>query len=755
MGWRDRLEENAGRLGESARKAAASAPGQIAGEGLRGIRAIFADNDEQQLSVERFLLVLVQAVRDDNQREDHGARDLYVSARKRRRRLGLMSFGAGPLVGVANQLADLYCETATFCDVAALKGLSLSDEQIGAHMLVLWGVTDYHETAQNAIAGEPPVAGSLASRLREQATAQMPETLTKRSITKALWDARSAIGDARKGATTDAVRTVAFTGHRTKKLIKQVEAQLEAGAHDMPTEGGKTVNIDLTSPEISAVFERAGMLPPSSQTVAQLQAAWTAAGGSDGGLLEISRAQWGNETQGPEDVLVVLLRKTVVLVPMQKKGFFGASQRNPRSVALADYSDVAEDDEIFGHSVFFLAPDEDDHFLLSWQDPAERRRMFMAIFDAHRGRYSRWGVQLDPDNYGADFDRYYAQLIAECPDAGGGMDVFNWAEQEFGEFDVSNALGLAVDWRACELDDAAGREPSRRVGRLGFPEPWISNGAAAERVFLRLGEQLFDAGLLDPPFDERTFDTGEPTTANDAGPARLIALMHLATLAKRFGHPRVQTWIDSAKEGIPSVPPELFSKDLRERWTAIGDLPAVDESPPAEIPIQEDVDVRAISSYEDDRVVYSQDGLTEADDELIKAFFMADQELGRNGRNDGEAVVAACLLGVKAFEGLSPEGPPGWRKLILYAVSDLTYDVWKKYKLGDPAARLAHWVVATIEANGWGPDGRATPLGQHHSYAMGVAVDSGVGAILIDPKTGVAHAPTGEEARRAAAVGHF
>ena len=472
------------------------------------------------------------------------------------------------------------------------------------------------------------------------------------------------------------------------------------------------------------------------------------------GAAEISRAQWGNETQGPEDVLVVLLRKTVVLVPMQKKGFFGASQRNPRSVALADYSDVAEDDDIFGHSVLFPARDEDDHFLLSWQDPAECRRMFMAIFDAHRGRYSRWGVQLDPDNYGADFDRYYAQLIAECPDAGGGMDVFNWAEQEFGEFDVSNALGLAVDWRACELDDAAGREPSRRIGRLGFPEPWISNGAAAERVFLRRESSCLT------PVCSIPLSTSAPSTRESRLPR--TSRLRPGTLdsadaprdPRQAVRPPSRPNLDRQREGRVSISATraLLQGFLRERWTAIGDLPAVDESPPAEIPIQEDVDVRAISSHEDDRVVYSQDGLTEADDELIKAFFMADQELARN---DGEAVVAACLLGVKAFEGLSPEAPPGWRKLILYAVSDLTYDVWKKYKLGDPAARLAHWVVATIEANGWGPDGRATPLGQHHSYAMGVAVDSGVGAILIDPKTGVAHAPTGEEARQAAAVGHF
>lgn len=225
MGWRDRLEENATRLGESARKAAVSAPVE-AGERLRGIRAMLSEEDGQSLSVERFLLTLVRAVRDDEQGEERIAREVYVTARKRRRRLGLMSFGTGPFMGVANQFADLYSETATVCDVAALHGLNLSDEQISAHMLVLWGVVDDHDAAQRAMAGEPPVATILAKKLYERAAEQLPEKPTKRSVTKALWDVRGAVGDARKSATTGAVRTVAFTGHRTKKLIKSAEAQL-------------------------------------------------------------------------------------------------------------------------------------------------------------------------------------------------------------------------------------------------------------------------------------------------------------------------------------------------------------------------------------------------------------------------------------------------------------------------------------------------------------------------------------------------
>lgn len=190
-----------------------------------GLRDLFAD--DQPLTVERFLLLLAGRVRSD---EEGGAerkdRDVYRGARKRRRRLAMLAFGAGPLVGVANQLADLFCETATLCDVAAHHGLALADEEIAAHMLVLWGIVETQEAARGAIGGEPPVANILAGKLRDRAGEQMPEKLTKRSVTKALWDARSQLGDARKGATSGAVRNVMFTGHRTKQVIARAEAQL-------------------------------------------------------------------------------------------------------------------------------------------------------------------------------------------------------------------------------------------------------------------------------------------------------------------------------------------------------------------------------------------------------------------------------------------------------------------------------------------------------------------------------------------------
>jgi len=229
VGLRDRLQERAIRYGEEAgRKALASAPAQIAGDGLRGFRGMIAGEDDA-FTAELFLLSLVRAVRDDERDEDRSKRQVYVAARKRRRRLGLASFATGPFVGVANQIADLYCETAMVCDLAAFHGHDLSDDQIAAHMLVLWGVAEDFEAAHSSVQGSPPIASLLGDKLFVRVDEYLPEELTKGSIVKALWEAREGVGNARKGATSEAVRTVAVTGHRTKKTIKRVESQLGVG----------------------------------------------------------------------------------------------------------------------------------------------------------------------------------------------------------------------------------------------------------------------------------------------------------------------------------------------------------------------------------------------------------------------------------------------------------------------------------------------------------------------------------------------
>lgn len=130
------------------------------------------------------------------------------------------------MVGVANQVADLYCETAVICDLADFHGQDLADAQVVAHLLVLWQIADDFGSARRSIAGNPPIAGLLGQRLSDDLGRRLPEELTKRSIVKALWDVRADFDAARKGAGGEAIRTVAFSGHRTKKVISRVEMQL-------------------------------------------------------------------------------------------------------------------------------------------------------------------------------------------------------------------------------------------------------------------------------------------------------------------------------------------------------------------------------------------------------------------------------------------------------------------------------------------------------------------------------------------------
>lgn len=330
--------------------------------------------------------------------------------------------------------------------------------------------------------------------------------------------------------------------------------------------GGRDIAVDPSNPHLRAVLERAGLHAPSRELLGQLHVACADVEGYTDAILEVSEARWANETEG-DDVLVVLMRGTLVLVAMRKRGIFSAVEPVARVVPLGAYRDVADDDEFASHTVWFLTPDEDRQFLLKWDDLGERDRMFRAIFAAHGGRYEQWGLRLDPANYVIDFDRYYAQLSSEGPDDPAALR--DWIERRFGEFDLRNALGFALEWRQCVLYDETGREPSHRVGRLAFPMPWVETGPEARRVIVRLGEELFDEDLLGPPYDERTFHTGEPLSNNDAGPARLIALMTLAINAHALNHSRTSDWIAAATAGMPSVPPSVFPENLRTQWSRI------------------------------------------------------------------------------------------------------------------------------------------------------------------------------------------
>jgi hypothetical protein len=288
-----------------------------------------------------------------------------------------------------------------------------------------------------------------------------------------------------------------------------------------------------------------------------------------------------------------------------------------------------------------------------------------------------------------------------------------------------------------------------RAALVGSPKPW-GDVPESHRVIFRLGEQLFDAGLLEPPFDERSYDTGEPLRALDAGPARLLAVMTLAGYAMELRDPRAREFADVARPHLKVIPADVFSESLRELWSDIAPLP--DPGAPREFDIWEDADVRDVSRFEAGRVVYDQEALTAADGAQVTGFLSS---VARVDSADAGTYLTAALAGVKAYEELSPMCPAGWRKLVVYNVSELAHELWRRFSPAHETAMLAQWVNATIESNGWGPDGNSSPLGQHHSYSMSLAGQTGVSILRIDPETGMASAPTGDEARHAAQKGSF
>lgn len=181
---------------------------------------------DEPIGAERVLLLVVAAARSDD--GARSPRQLRRAARWRRRRLGVASFTAGPLAGIASQVIDLYCDSAIVCDLAAAHALELSDEQIAAHLLVLWSVAGTLEQAEALIArsGGASVEQALAARLREPAARELPATLTPRTAIRMLSEVRDHGRRLRRHAGPGAVRRALFPGRHTRRAIRRAQMQL-------------------------------------------------------------------------------------------------------------------------------------------------------------------------------------------------------------------------------------------------------------------------------------------------------------------------------------------------------------------------------------------------------------------------------------------------------------------------------------------------------------------------------------------------
>lgn len=187
--------------------------------------ALLRMDDEQPVTIEALVVLLVDAVRGDDEVRELSDRDVYKAAKRRYRRLGTLSLPTGP---VGWHVVGLYCETATLCDLVELRGDTLDDETVSAHLLVLWGAMPDHASARAAIDGMgASVLATLLERYMSRAMQRLPDPMTKRAVVTMLWKQRDAMSELRD-AMTPTVRENIFPGARVKAFIAAAKAQLDA-----------------------------------------------------------------------------------------------------------------------------------------------------------------------------------------------------------------------------------------------------------------------------------------------------------------------------------------------------------------------------------------------------------------------------------------------------------------------------------------------------------------------------------------------
>jgi len=221
MGLRDRVSAEAGRLAKSAAATAGEWGASSDRPGARLIR-LLTMSDAQRISVESLLVALVEAVHGDETRA-LSDRDVKKAAKRRGRLAGMAGATGGP---VGLQLASLYCEAEIVCDVVDRHRLGISDDEIAAHLLVLWNAMADVEAARRAIDGSGP---SVLARMSAQAHARVAskprEEMTKGEVVRMLWRLRGAVQDVELPGSAS-VRDVLLPGRRVKAVTEAAERQL-------------------------------------------------------------------------------------------------------------------------------------------------------------------------------------------------------------------------------------------------------------------------------------------------------------------------------------------------------------------------------------------------------------------------------------------------------------------------------------------------------------------------------------------------
>jgi hypothetical protein len=242
---RERLEKEAQRAGEAARNAAASV-GEAGRARSTGIGA-GADGDPSSgesdsesrwlrdflgdragVTPEGLLLRLVRSVRDDERASGSSALEARKAAKKRARKIALMSAITGPLAGPTRQLLHLYGDTATVCDLVGVHGLEKSDADVAAVMLVLWNITADLDIASAAMAGGDgaSVTALVNAHLKGRAGDLLPATAGPRAIVSALSRSRDVVSDVTGGGARGTLGSVVRPGKRVKTVTERARPLL-------------------------------------------------------------------------------------------------------------------------------------------------------------------------------------------------------------------------------------------------------------------------------------------------------------------------------------------------------------------------------------------------------------------------------------------------------------------------------------------------------------------------------------------------
>lgn len=224
MSWKNKL---AAKAAEAAKSGIDKAKDKIEAESAASrLKALRDMEDDQPITIEALLVLLVDAVHEDNPRE-LSKRDVKKAGKRRQRLAGGLGMFAGP---VGLYIASLYCEAEILCDVADRYRLSLSDEDLAAHLLVMWnGMPDY-PAARAAIEGTgQSVAARMATEVRGTVGERPLGQMTKKDAVLALWRLRGAVKDTALPGSASA-RDVFLPGSRVRAVTEAAERQLGVAA---------------------------------------------------------------------------------------------------------------------------------------------------------------------------------------------------------------------------------------------------------------------------------------------------------------------------------------------------------------------------------------------------------------------------------------------------------------------------------------------------------------------------------------------